>query len=304
MARWRRCNPSKPVRWRQFTENSGRVASELRKLWATGMKDVTPQSEPTTQFAEEARSPGACFSDGPMLPEMVVVPPGKFWMGAGGEGDKVTGGVGRPRHWVQIAYPLAVSRYPISFDQWDAFADGDPEVHRPEDGGLGRGRRPVVNVSWEDAEHYVRWLSIAAGRAYRLLSEAEWEYCCRAGTGDVVAAGGKMGVGEANFPGLDCHDRLGVGGLGPVGTFGPNSFGLFDIDGNVSELVADAWHDSYRGAPSDGSAWEQIKATMWRVVRGGQLGASPGNLCIPFRDSVHHLKRVGNMSFRVACGLD
>jgi formylglycine-generating enzyme required for sulfatase activity len=304
VAGWKWHNSSKTPYWTQFTEISDSVASELRNLSARGMKDAMPQSEPATRFAEEARSAGACFSDGRMLPEMVVVPPGKFWMGADDEGDRGAGGVDRPRHWVKIGYSLAVSRYPISFDQWDAFADGDPDVHRPEDGGLGRGRRPVVNVSWEDAEHYVRWLSIAAGRAYRLLSEAEWEYCCRAGAGDVVAGGGKIGVGDANFPGLDCHDRLGVGRVGPVGTFGPNALGLFDIDGNVSELVADAWHDSYHGAPSDGSAWEQIKATMWRVVRGGRLGASPGNLRIPFRDSVHHLKRVGNMSFRVACGLD
>lgn len=239
------------------------------------MKDVIPQSVPASQFAEEVRLPGACFSDGRMLPEMVVVRPGKFWMGADDEGDKSAGGVDLPRHWVQIAYPLAVSRNPITFEQWDAFAEGDPDVHRPEDRGLGRGRRAVVNVSWEDAEHYVRWLSIAAGRPYRLLSEAEWEYCWRAGTGKVSSGDGEIGVVSA------------------VGTLGPNAFGLFDVDANVSELVADAWHDSYDGAPSDGSAWEQIKATMWRVVRGGRL-----------RGSVHHLKRIDNMSFRVACGLD
>jgi formylglycine-generating enzyme required for sulfatase activity len=211
------------------------------------MKDSIPQSAP--QFIDEARSPGACFSDGPMLPEMVVVPPGKFWMEADEEADKPAGMADKPRHWVQIAYPLAVSRYPITFEQWDASAEGDPDVHRPDDHGLGRGRRPVVNVSWEDAEHYVRWLSIAAGRPYRLLSEAEWEYCCSAG--------------------------------------------LSDVDANVNELVADAWHDTYQGAPSDGSAWEQNKATMWRVVRGGR-----------FRKSVHHLKRMDNAGFRVACGLD
>ena len=200
-----------------------------------------------------------------MLPEMVVVPPGKFWMGADDEGDNLAGGVDKPRHWVQIAYPLAVSRHPITFEQWDTFAEGDPDVHRPEDPGLGRGRRPVVNVSWEDTEHYVRWLSIAAGRPYRLLSEAEWEYCCRAGTGDVSLVGGGR----------------------------PNSFGLFEMDADITELVADAWHGTYQGALSDGSAWEQNKAIMWRVVRGGRS-----------RDSVHHLKRAGNMSFRVACGLD
>jgi formylglycine-generating enzyme required for sulfatase activity len=235
------------------------------------------------EFAEEARMPGTCFSDGPMLPEMVVVPPGRFWMGADDEGDKFANAVGKPRHWVQIANPLAVSRYPITFEQWDAYADGDPDVHRPDDCGWGRGRRPVVNVSWEDAEHYVTRLSIMAGRPYRLLSEAEWEYCCRAGTSAAVCTGGRTL---------------------PVGSFQPNDFGLFDMDGNVCELVADAWHDSYRGAPSDGSAWGPNEATMWRVVRGRGWDAPPRILPAPFRDRVHHIQRRNNTGFRVACALD
>ena len=235
------------------------------------MKEVIPQSEPATRFADEAHTAGTCFSDGLMLPEMVVVPPGKFWMGAD---DESANTVEMRRHWVQIACPLGVSRYPVTFEQWDFFAEGDPEVHRPEDWGLGRGKRPVVNVSWEDAEHYVTWLSIAAGRTYRLLSEAEWEYCCRAGRPPAV------------------------------GLFRPNAFGLFDMDGNVGELVADAWHESYQGAPANGSAWEPNKDTMWRVVRGGRRDGFPGIVSGLFRDSVHHLKRVDNIGFRVACGLD
>ncbi len=254
---------------------SGRDFSRLPAPWHRGCKEFTPwdgpagrrgprqrrarrmkhaiqQSRPPMPFAEEALTPGACFSDGLMLPEMVVVPPGKFWMGADQEN----------RHWVQIAYPLAISRYPITFEQWDAYAVGDPDVHLPDDCGGGRGRRSVVNVSWEDAEHYVSWLSIAAGRAYRLLSEAEWEYYCR------------------------CSQPL------PVGSIGPNAFGLFAMDGNFRELLADAWHESYREAPTDGSAWEQNEATMWRVVRG------------PARDRIDHIKRMNDTGFRVACGLD
>ncbi|MGA2439807.1 MAG: formylglycine-generating enzyme family protein [Tepidisphaeraceae bacterium] len=247
------------------------------------MKDAIPQPGPLMEFAEEARKPGSCFSDGPMLPEMVVIPPGKLWMGAHDDGGKPANVAEKSRLWVHIAKPLAVSRYPITFEQWDAYADGDPEVHRPDDCGLGRGRRPVVNVSWEDAEHYVTRLSIAAGRPYRLLSEAEWEYCCRAGTGGVSSTGSRAL---------------------PVGSFQPNAFGLFDMDGNVRELVADAWHDTYFGAPTDGSAWEQNEATMWRVVRGGGGDAPPRILRCLFRDRVHHIKRMNNMGFRVACGLD
>jgi formylglycine-generating enzyme required for sulfatase activity len=276
----------------------------MSKLWAGSMNNLMPQSGPVTEFADEAYTPGTCFCDGLTLPEMVVVPPGKFWMGADDEGDKFASLVEKPRHWVQIDHPLAVSRYPITFEQWDACAEGNPDVHRPDDRGWGRGRQPVVNVSWEDAEHYVQWLSIAAGRSYRLLSEAEWEYCCRAGTSGVFSTGNKIGVQDANFLYMDYGDRPGVGRLLPVGSFPANAFGLFDMDGNVSELVADAWHDNYHGAPTDGSAWDQNNATMWRVVRGGGWDALPRILRCPFRDWVHHLKRADNMGFRVACGLD
>ena len=265
----------KPSRRTRFSGIPRRLASGLHGIlftsWsrrtpvaaagARSMKDATPQPGPMMQFAEEAQTPGSCFSDGPMLPEMVVIPPGKFWMGADDEGGRSANVSDKSRHWVQITEPLAVSRFPITFEQWDAYADGDVEVHRPDDGGLGRGRRPVVNVSWEDAERYVSRLSIAAGRPYRLLSEAEWEYCCRARSDAVSST---------------------VGQTPPARSFQPNAFGLFDMDGDVRELVADAWHDTYFGSPTDGSAWGQNDATMWRVVRGaGGMRAPNAPLSLP-----------------------
>ena len=258
------------------------------------MKDAIPQPGFPLQFAEGARAPGTCFSDGLSLPEMVLIPPGKFWMGAD-EDDKSANVVEKPRHWVQIAKPLAVSRYPITFEQWDAYADGDPEIHRPDDCGWGRGRRPVVNVSWEDAENYVSRLSIAAGRPYRLLSEAEWEYCCRAGKTPAPKPD-SMNPDDGN------HPR--AGRTLPVGSLRPNAFGLFDMGGNVRELVADAWHDSYLGAPTDGSAWGQNEATMWRVARGSGWDAPPENRPCCLRDCIHHIKRLNNTGFRVACDLE
>jgi formylglycine-generating enzyme required for sulfatase activity len=253
--------------------------------------------------AAEAHTAGACFSDGPALPEMVVVPQGKFWMGADDEGDKFASSVEKPRHWVEIPRTIAVSRYPVTFEQWDAYADGNAETHRPDDRGWGRGRRPVVNVSWEDAQEYVTWLSMSAGRAYRLLSEAEWEYCCRGGAGGVFSTGSTITVKDANFLYMDYGDRPGLGAPVPVGSYRPNGFGLFDMHGNVCELVADSWHDNYRGAPTDGTAWGQTEATMWRVVRGGGWDALPRILRCPFRDWVHHTKRMDNLGFRVACDL-
>ena len=219
------------------------------------IEDLGNEPSGAMAYAEESHKPGTCFSDGPMLPEMVIIPAGKFWMGVDDPGDQFSSAV-KPRHWVEIARSIAVSRSPITFEQWDLYADGNGDVHRPEDRGLGRGRRPVVSVSWEDAQEYVTWLSMSAGRVYRLLSEAEWEYCCR------------------------------------------SEFGLFDVRGDMGELVADSWHDSYRGAPTDGSAWGATEATMWRVVRGGAGDGQPR-----IRERVHHTKRMENVGFRVACDL-
>ncbi len=143
---------------------------------------------------EQARVAGTCFSDGLMLPEMVVIPPGSFLMGA----DTGTAHE-KPRHRVEIKHWLAISRYPITFEQWDAYAEGDSSVYKPDDQGWGRGRLPVCDVSWEDAISYMRWLSIAAGRGYRLPSESEWEYCCRAGSEGEYSTGNQISVKEANF---------------------------------------------------------------------------------------------------------
>jgi formylglycine-generating enzyme required for sulfatase activity len=248
---------------------------------------------------ELARIAGTCFSDGLMLPEMVVIPPGSFWMGAESAGTSE-----KPRHRLEIKYWLAMSRYPVTFEQWDAFADGDGTVHRPDDQGWGRGRLPVCDVSWEDALSYVRWLSIAAGRGYRLPSEAEWEYCCRAGSDGEFATGNQINVKDANFLYSDNGERLGVGRPVTVGSFPRNNFGLYDMHGNMREVVADVWHESYSGAPSDGSAWEPYDAAMWRVSRGGGWDAKRGMIRSSFRDRVQHTQRIKNMGFRVACAFE
>ena len=253
---------------------------------------------------EQAREAGACFSDGLMLPEMVVIPPGRFWMGAGESEDSQAAASEEPRHLVDIKYWLAISRYPITFEQMDAFAEGDVSLHRPDDHGWGRGRLPVCDVSFEDALSYVRWLSIAAGRAYRLPSEAEWEFCCRAGSSAPFSTGERINVKEANYLYSDNGDRPGVGRPVAVGSYPRNPLGLYDMHGNVRELVADVWHENYEGAPCDGSAWEPHEAAMWRVVRGGGWDARCRMLRAAHRDRVHHTQRLINMGFRVACTLE
>jgi formylglycine-generating enzyme required for sulfatase activity len=233
------------------------------------------------------------YRDGERLPEMVIVPAGQFWMGATGDDDKFSSIVEKPRHLVSIDYPLAVGRFPVTFDEWNVFARDS----------CCREKFPVCNVSWNDTQAYLNWLSKRTGREYRLLSEAEWEYCCRAGTTSVFATGENISIEQANFLYLDFGDQPGLGRPVPVGSYSPNAFGLFDMHGSVCELVADSWHDHYSGAPTDGSSWDDPHGSPWRVVRGGGWDAMPRILRSAFRDWVGCDQWMDNMGFRVACTL-
>ncbi len=149
--------------------------------------------------------PRSVFRDCKECPEMVVVPAGRFRMGdvnGGGESDE------QPVHEVTIAYPFAVGRYEVMFAEWDACAADVGCTHRPGDQGWGRENRPVINVSWDDAQAYVRWLLRETGKPYRLLSEAEWEYVARAGTTTEYPWGDDIGTNEANCGG--CSSRGGA----------------------------------------------------------------------------------------------
>lgn len=132
--------------------------------------------------AQQKLAAGTVFQDCPLLcPEMAVIGPGTFTMGEDGLSRET------PTHKVTIGYSFAVGRYDVTFDQWDAcVADGGCGGYAPSDAGWGRGRRPVINVSWNDAQSYVAWLSRKTGKHYRLVSEAEWEYVARAGDGLLV----------------------------------------------------------------------------------------------------------------------
>jgi formylglycine-generating enzyme required for sulfatase activity len=200
-----------------------------------------------------------------------------------GEKDRVRYEV--PQHQVTIAKPFAVSRFEVTFDEWDACVTLGGCAYQPPDIDLGRGTRPVINVSWDDAQDYIAWLSGITGKEYRLLTEAEWEYAARAGTTTAYSWGDEIGKGNA-----DCD---GCGGqwdkkLAPVGSFKPNAFGLYDMHGNVAEWVEDPWHGSYDGAPVNGSAWLQGGNPSVRVVRGGSWYNYPQS----FRAAV----RLGNTS--------
>jgi formylglycine-generating enzyme required for sulfatase activity len=194
-----------------------------------------------------------------IVPQMVEIPAGAFRMGdLSGHGlfDQ------RPVREVVFARPFALGKYAVTFDEYDCFAQATGRK-LPEDEGWGRGRRPVINVSWHDATAYCQWLSEQTGQTYRLPSEAEWEYACRAGTTTEYSWGDEIGHNNANYDG--CGSQRGTT---PVGSFAPNPWGLYDMHGNVWELCADCWNNSYRDAPSDGSARTSGNCAF-RVLRGG-----------------------------------
>ena len=261
-----------------------------------------------------AMVPGRRFRDCVVCPEMVVVPAGSFVMGSpeGEEGRWYWEG---PQHRVTIASPFAVGVYEVTFAEWDACVGaGGCGGYPPEDEGWGRGSRPVINVSWEDAQEYVRWLSRETGETYRLPTEAEWEYVARAGT-TTARYWGESESGQCRYAnGLDatarpefasphlftfvaCSDGYGTR-TAPIGMFEPNVFGLYDVLGNAEEWTEDCWNESYRGAPTDGSAWRSGDCSL-RVQRGGTFNSRPDILRSAFRHRDSPGERFGRAVFRV-----
>jgi formylglycine-generating enzyme required for sulfatase activity len=243
--------------------------------------------------------PGTEFSDcANNCPRMIVVPAGKFMMGSPESEDGRYAGES-PQHEVRIGTPFAVSKYEVTFEEWDACAAAGvcPEVKDQ----WGRGRMPVINVIWDDAKQYVGWLSRSTGKAYRLLTESEWEYAARAGTTTRFYWGDDVGKNNANCGG--CGSKWDNQQTAPVGSFQPNAFGLYDMAGNVWEWVEDVWHNNYEGAPTDGSAWVQGRYSWRRVVRGGSWGDIPRNLRAASRDGNLMDARASDLGFRVARAL-
>ena len=280
-----------------------RTRAAIRSWQRAGGSDATGyllrrQATALIAAGEKARRSG--FRE---CPEMVVLPSGSFRMGspsweAGRADDE------GPVRRVRIGYAFAVGKYEVTFAEWDAcVSEGGCGGYRPPDRGWGRGKRPVINVSWEDAKGYVDWLSRKTGKEYRLLSESELEYAARAGTAEPFHTGGTISTDRANYNGNYVYGG-GVKGVDrrktvPVGSFGSNGFGLHDMHGNVWEWVEDCWNGSYAGAPSDGSAWKRGNCGQ-RVLRGGSWFNYPGLLRSANRIRYYSGFRDYNNGFRVA----
>ncbi|MBT6830501.1 MAG: formylglycine-generating enzyme family protein [Rhodospirillaceae bacterium] len=224
---------------------------------------------------------GGRFRDCSDCPEMVVVPAGAFMMGSP-ESEVERNGDEGPLHKVAVRQRFAIGKYEVTITEWDAcVAAGGCNAYRPSDMGWGRGERPVINVSYEDAKAYTTWLSGKTGQAYRLPSEAEWEYAARAGTATSFHFGGTIRIDQANYVGIQAYGSGERSGYRkqtvPVGSFPPNAFGLHDMHGNVYEWVEDCWNDSYANAPSDANVWTAGDCRI-RVLRGGSWHDEPGNV--------------------------
>ena len=264
-------------KWQLFVRADGDIevgsavqtpSGHLTNLSVSGLRDTVARE------AEPPPAVGTTFRDCAGCPEMVVVPSGSYRMGSPADEAERDADEG-PVRGVTIGEPFAVGRYEVTFAQWDACYRAGGCSHRPDDQGWGRGSRPVVDVSWLDAQAYVRWLSGETGHSYRLPSEAEWEYAARAGTTTRYWWGDGIGRNRANCDG--CGSAWDARQTAPVGSFSANAFGLHDVHGNVWEWVQDCRdRNNYVGAPRDGSAHEWSGCDA-RGIRGGswQSGTIP-----------------------------
>jgi formylglycine-generating enzyme required for sulfatase activity len=279
---------------------------------------ISDAARPLSDCQERGLKTGDEFKECEDCPAMIVIPAGSFTMGSpDGSQDRYPDE--GPQRLVTIAQPFAVSKFAVTYDQFAAFVrntnhdagsqcwtfeEGKGEVRERSWRNPGFptvGNQPVVCLSWNDAKAYVTWLSSKTGNPYRLPTEAEWEYAARGRTepvpytrwffgddeNDLCRYGNSMDHTarisiEANqtWPFAECSD--GYAYASPVGSFMPNNFGLYDMVGNAWQFTEDCYHDSYAGAPSDGSAWTTGECVR-RTNRGGGWSVFPKNLRTPMR---------------------
>lgn len=275
-------------------------ATKIAGLPIPGKTGLVPVAPGSTEH--EA---GSTFKDCENCPDMVSVPAGRFLMGAA-KSERGKQKSEDPQHEVTVGAPFAVSEYEITFDEWEACAlEGGCTNYRPQDSGWGRGRRPVIYVSYDDAKAYVEWLRQKTGKPYRLPSEAEWEFAARSGTSTPYASGETLAPTQANFDASSAAGRSQAeykGTTAEVGTFPPNPYGLYDMEGNVFEWVEDCWNPTHAGAPSDASP--RGGDCTRRVVKGGAWYYEADYARPSARMSFPKGSRLNVIGFRVARPLE
>ncbi len=286
-------NPPHWTRMAGSVSEIGKASQTLKSLGA--FPDISASASALKQAlcqasdaAIAALQPFQRFKELRFAPEMIIVPAGTFMMGSPEDEVERDDDEG-PQHRVTIPKPFAVGRYPVTNTEWAVFCEetgrSKPDI-APE-----RNRHPVANVSWDDAKAYIDWLNgYIGGGHYRLLSEAEWEYCCRARTQTRYSFGDEFREDRANNG----------GGTTEVGSYPANDFGLYDMHGNVWEWCEDVWHESYDGAPDDGSAWLSGSQSGLRVRRGGSWSDYPRDLRSAYRFRISSDYRLDDIGFRLS----
>jgi len=254
-------------------------------------------SKPVTEAATRPQRLAAAGSfqerlrGGGVAPLMVKLPAADFIMGS--PGKSLNGDEG-PQHEVSLSR-FAISKYEVTFADYDRFARVTG-AHLPHDETWGRGKRPVINVSWKDAQAYVKWLSAQTGHTYRLPTEAEWEFAAHADATTPFPWEFGTDVVHANC--FDCGSEWDRNSTAPVGSFSGNYFGLYDMGGNVQEWTEDCYRAGYEGAPGDGSARMAFGCTQ-RAVRGGGYTSPSNALRSTRRGQYDQDTRLDNLGFRI-----
>lgn len=247
---------------------------------------------------------GSGFSDIEGSPELVTIPAGSFVMGAP-DTELMSRDCERPCRRVHIERPFAISRHPVTAAQWQKFTNSQAGAHQPPDRGWGGGSRPVVDVNYADAESYANWLTGLTGKSYRLPSEAEWEYACRADTMAPFWWGDSIHPDWANYLATSSYNDSPKGDYRaralPSDWFAANPWGLQAMHGNVWEWVSDCWHANYTHAPQNALPWgaERGGDAETRVLRGGSWSDPPHMLRCAARRDAPSYARNDNKGFRV-----
>lgn len=295
-------------------ETAPRVADQVAAV--APIPDLTPLKDvPATTVPSQATKPLQTnelpIRDCDTCPELALISSGRFMMGAASEGSEQQVSVTGTQE-VTITAPFAIGRYEITFDEWGQCVGDGGCTNEPADENWGRGRRPVINVSFNDiTQQYLPWLSRKTGFTYRLPTEAEWEFAARGGAS--APAGQTYSFGEdrsllcefgnssdlaakttdANWTGINCND--GYATTAPVGSLKPNALGLFDMHGNVWEWTADCWHPQYSARPVTSA-----DACDSRVLRGGSWASDAAALRTAVRGWERQDRSKNSIGFRVA----
>ena len=263
---------------------------------ASTTKARTPPARPAAAgaappAATATANSGAELRDCQSCPMLVSLPAGSFTMGSNSSDPSE-----KPAHQVAITAPFAIGKFEVTVQQWNACvtANGCQKVVQATNANPSA---PVRDVSWDDAQQYVKWLSMLSGEAYRLPTEAEWEYAARGGAATAYWWGDKMAAGKANCK--DCGPPWSDKAPANAGSFVPNGFGLYDTSGSVWEWVADCWHNNFKDAPADGRAWDEPGCRV-RVIRGGSWREGTPYMVASTRFKYDASVRQAQNGFRVA----